>query len=90
MHTYTSLDFSDKFLDHLVKKGFGAAEHRQIAKALVQLDVDETHSSLNVHQLHGREDDMWTAYVSRSIRITFARTSGGRKSLVSCSRHYDD
>jgi hypothetical protein len=32
---------------------------------------------------------LWSASASDSLRLTFVRTDQGRKTMVSCSRHYD-
>jgi mRNA-degrading endonuclease YafQ of YafQ-DinJ toxin-antitoxin module len=53
------------------------------------LDHDEKHPSLRVHQLAGDLAGLWSASASDSLRLTFVRTDQGRKTMVSCSRHYD-
>jgi mRNA-degrading endonuclease YafQ of YafQ-DinJ toxin-antitoxin module len=58
-------------------------------KALRLLDSDERHPSLRVHQLQGDLAGLWSASASDVLRLTFVRTAQGRKTLVSCSRHYD-
>jgi hypothetical protein len=60
-----------------------------IRKALRLLDADEKHPSLRVHQLQGDLTGLWSASASDALRLTFVRTGQGRKTLVSCSRHYD-
>lgn len=54
------------------------------------LDADETTPSLHVHQLKGQQAGLWTAYASKSLRITFERLEGGRKRLIEASQHYGD
>ena len=83
-----SIEFSLRFLDKLVSRTFSAADHRRILRALRLLDTDEQHPSLRVHQLHGDMEGLWSASVTDEIRITFRRLPGGRKHLVSCTRHY--
>ena len=82
---FRSLEFTDTFLETFGSKDFTAAER----KALRLLDHDERHPSLRVHQLQGDLAGLWSASASDSLRLTFVRTSQGRKTLVSCSRHYD-
>jgi mRNA-degrading endonuclease YafQ of YafQ-DinJ toxin-antitoxin module len=86
---FESLDFTDTFLETFGSKDFTAADRRAIRKALRLLDVDEKHPSLRVHELHGDLAGLWSASASRSLRVTFMRTGQGRKTLVSCSKHYD-
>jgi mRNA-degrading endonuclease YafQ of YafQ-DinJ toxin-antitoxin module len=86
---FKSLDFTDTFLETFGSKGFSAADRRAIRKALRSLDSDEQHPSLRVHQLKGDLTGLWSASASDALRLTFVRTGQGRKTLVSCSRHYD-
>jgi mRNA-degrading endonuclease YafQ of YafQ-DinJ toxin-antitoxin module len=86
---YTSLDFTDNFLETFGSKDFTAAERKAIRKALRLLDIDERHPSLRVHQLQGDLAGLWSASASDALRLTFVRAPRGRKTLVSCSRHYD-
>ena len=86
---FRSLEFTDTFLETFGSKDFTAAERRAIRKALRLLDHDDRHPSLQVHQLQGDLAGLWSASASDSLRLTFVRTSRGRKALVSCSRHYD-
>jgi len=58
-------------------------------KALKQLDNDEKHKSLRVHQLKGDRDGSWSASASDVLRFTFERLPAGRKRLLTCSKHYD-
>ena len=86
---FQSLDFTDTFLETFGSKDFTAAERKAIRKALRLLDTDERHPSLRVHQLQGDLAGLWSASASDVLRLTFVRTAQGRKTLVSCSRHYD-
>jgi mRNA-degrading endonuclease YafQ of YafQ-DinJ toxin-antitoxin module len=86
---YTSLDFTDSFLETFGSKNFTAAERKTIRKALRLLDSDEKHPSLRVHQLEGDLAGLWSASASDVLRLTFVRTARGRKTMVTCSRHYD-
>ena len=86
---YASLDFTDTFLETFGSKDFTAAERKAIRKTLRLLDTDERHPSLRVHQLQGDLTGLWSASASDALRLTFVRTPRGRKTLVSCSRHYD-
>ena len=84
---FRSLEFTDTFLETFGSKDFTAAERKAIRKALRLLDHEERHPSLRVHQLQGDLAGLWSASASDSLRLTFVRTSQGRKTLVSCSRH---
>jgi mRNA-degrading endonuclease YafQ of YafQ-DinJ toxin-antitoxin module len=86
---FESLDFTDTFLETFGSKDFNAVERKAIRKALRLLDTDERHPSLRVHQLRGDLAGLWSASASDALRLTFARTPRGRKTLLSCSRHYD-
>jgi mRNA-degrading endonuclease YafQ of YafQ-DinJ toxin-antitoxin module len=86
---FNSLDFTDTFLETFGSKDFTAVDRKAIRKALRLLDNDEKHPSLRVHQLGGDLADLWSASASDSLRLTFVRTSQGRKTLLSCSRHDD-
>jgi mRNA-degrading endonuclease YafQ of YafQ-DinJ toxin-antitoxin module len=86
---FQSLDFTDTFLETFGSKDFTAAERKAIRKALRLLDTDERHPSLRVHQLQGDLSGLWSASASDVLRLTFLRTTQGRKTLLSCSRHYD-
>ena len=77
--------------DFLLSLGrLSSSDQRRIARALEQLDADETIPSLQVHQLTGKEAGLWAAYASKSLRITFERLEGGRKKLREASQHYGD
>jgi hypothetical protein len=86
---FQSLDFTDTFLETFGSKDFTAAERKAIRKALRLLDTDERHPSLRVHQLQGDLAGLWSASASDVLRLTFVRTAQGRKTMVSCTRHYD-
>jgi hypothetical protein len=86
---FQSLDFTDSFLETFGSKDFSAGDRKAIRKALRLLDGDEKHPSLRVHQLQGDLLGLWSASASDALRLTFVRTGQGRKTLVSCSRHYD-
>jgi mRNA-degrading endonuclease YafQ of YafQ-DinJ toxin-antitoxin module len=86
---FRSLDFTDTFLETFGSKDFTAAERKAIRKALRLLDTDERHPSLRVHQLQGDLAGLWSASASDVLRLTFVRTAQGRKTMVSCTRHYD-
>jgi mRNA-degrading endonuclease YafQ of YafQ-DinJ toxin-antitoxin module len=86
---YQSLDFTDSFLESFGSKKFSTADRKAIRKALQLLDTDERHPSLRVHQLQGDLAGLWSASASDKLRLTFVRTTQGRKTMVSCSRHYD-
>jgi mRNA-degrading endonuclease YafQ of YafQ-DinJ toxin-antitoxin module len=85
---FQSLDFTDTFLETFGSKNFTAAERKAIRKALRLLDTDERHPSLRVHQLQGDLTGLWSASASDVLRLTFVRTAQGRKTMVSCTRHY--
>ena len=85
---YLTLDFTDTFLQTLVSADFTTAERRRFLRALALLDTNEQHPSLRVHQLQGRLAGVWSASPSDELRMTFERHPGGRKLLLTCSRHY--
>ena len=87
--SYKPLDFTDTFLETFGSKDFTAADRKAVRKALRLLDTDEKHPSLRVHQLQGALTGLWSASASDALRLTFVRTGQGRKTLISCSRHYD-
>ena len=86
---FQSLDFTDTFLETFGSRDFTAADRKAIHKALRLLDTDEKHPSLRVHQLHGDLAGLWSASASDVLRLTFVRLAQGRKTMVSCGRHYD-
>ena len=86
---FRSLEFTDTFLETFGSRDFTAADRKLIRKALRLLDTNEKHPSLRVHQLQGDLTGLWSASASDVLRLTFVRTPQGRKTLVTCSRHYD-
>lgn len=86
---YRNLDFTSTFLDTFASRGLTASERSLILKALRLLDENERHPSLRVHRLAGDRDGSWSASASAVLRITFERHGDGRKTLLTCSRHYD-
>jgi mRNA-degrading endonuclease YafQ of YafQ-DinJ toxin-antitoxin module len=85
---YQTLDFTATFLRSLVSQDFSAADRRRFLRALELLDTNERHPSLRVHQLQGPEEGIWSASASDELRVTFLRREGGRKLMLTCSRHY--
>ncbi|MGH2379265.1 MAG: hypothetical protein ACRDGT_12425 [Candidatus Limnocylindria bacterium] len=67
---------------------FGASDQRRFLKALRLLDENEKHPSLRVHELSGDLAGTWSASASDELRLLFIRTEGGRKTLLTCTRHY--
>ncbi len=88
MPDYESIVFTTEFTDSIAH--LSSADLRRVFRAVQQLDADETTPSLNVRQLKGQQAGIWTAYATRSLRITFARLDGGRKRLLDASHHYGD
>jgi hypothetical protein len=86
---YRTLDFTETFLTLFASKDFTLADRRAILKALRLMDENERHPSLRVHELKGDREGSWSASASDSLRITFERLSGGRKRLLTASKHYD-
>lgn len=87
---YRTLDFTDAFLDDLRESRFSPDERKQLFKALRLLDDNEKHPSLRVHKLEGDREGSWSASASKSLRLTFARLPGGRKRLLTFTRHYGE
>lgn len=85
---YRTLDFAPEFLEGLVGPDFTERDRRRFVRALRLLDENERHPSLRVHQLEGELAGRWSASASDELRMTFRRTGGGRKLLLTCSRHY--
>jgi mRNA-degrading endonuclease YafQ of YafQ-DinJ toxin-antitoxin module len=88
-YQYTSLDFTETFLETYASRDFSKADRAQLKKALRLLDQNERHPSLRIHPLHGDQEGAWAAYASNVLRMTFERRSGGRKRMLTCSQHYD-
>lgn len=86
---YHGLDFTTTFLETFAARDFSAADRKAILKALRLLDTDEQHRSLRIHKLQGDRAGSWSASASNTLRITFERLDGGRKRLLTCSKHYD-
>lgn len=87
--TYHSLDFTETFLHTFASKDFTAADRSALLKSLRLLDENERHPSLRVHRLEGDREGSWSASASGVLRVTFERMDGGRKRLLTCSKHYD-
>jgi plasmid maintenance system killer protein len=81
-------NFTETFLEAFGSRKFTAADRAAIRKALRLLDANEQHPSLRVHELQGDLAGLWSVSASASLRLTFVRASGGRKTMVSCTRHY--
>ena len=86
---YTGLEFTREFVESLASADFSQSDRDRFVWALRLLDADERHPSLRVHALRGRLEGQWSASVSDQLRLTFERLPGGRKRLLTCSRHYD-
>jgi mRNA-degrading endonuclease YafQ of YafQ-DinJ toxin-antitoxin module len=86
---YRTLDFTDTFFESFGDRGFSDADRRAFRKALRLLDANEKHPSLRVHELQGNLAGLWSASASDVLRMTFERLKGGRKVMMTCSRHYD-
>lgn len=86
---YRTLDFTATFLDAFASKDYSAADRKSFLKALRLLDENEKHPSLRVHKLEGDREGSWSASASDVLRVTFERLEGGRKRLLTCSRHHD-
>lgn len=86
---YRSLEFTKGFLDTYASSDFSPSERGLLKKGLRLLDQNEQHPSLRVHELRGPLAGVWSPSASDVLRLTFERTKGGRKRLLTCSRHYD-
>ncbi|MCL5948786.1 MAG: DNA helicase [Actinobacteria bacterium] len=86
---YRSLDFTETFLETFASMNFSKNERSAVLKALRLIDENEQHPSLRVHKLAGDREGSWSASASRSIRLTFERLDGGRRRMLTCSKHYD-
>ena len=88
--TYATLDFTPTFLDDLTNgKEFKQAERKAFLRALKLLDVNEKHPSLRVHELERELKGTWSVSASDSLRMSFVRTGNGRKTMLTCSHHYE-
>jgi mRNA-degrading endonuclease YafQ of YafQ-DinJ toxin-antitoxin module len=85
---HQTLGFTSTFLADLVGPNFTAKERGRFVRALRLLDENERHPSLRVHQLAGDQAGVWSASASDELRMTFERAEGGRKIMLTCSRHY--
>ncbi|HEY2958021.1 MAG TPA: Killer protein [Actinomycetota bacterium] len=85
---FRTLNFTETFLESFGSRRFEAADRAAIRKALRLLDSDEQHPSLRVHELQGDLAGLWSVSASSSLRLTFVRAGQGRKTMVSCTRHY--
>ena len=86
--TYRTLEFTETFLATYASRDFSDADRRAFRKALRLLDENEQHPSLRVHRLQGDRAGSWPASASDALRMTFERSSEGRKRMLTCSRHY--
>lgn len=86
---YRSLDFTATFLETFAARDFTAADRAAILKALRLLDENERHPSLRIHRLEGDREGSWSASATSTLRLTFERLDGGRKRLLTASKHYD-
>jgi mRNA-degrading endonuclease YafQ of YafQ-DinJ toxin-antitoxin module len=87
-YRYETLQFTETFLEDFAGRHFTAADRQRIRRALRLLDSDERHPSLRVHELQGPLAGVWSASASDELRITFERLGGGKKVLLTCTRHY--
>jgi mRNA-degrading endonuclease YafQ of YafQ-DinJ toxin-antitoxin module len=85
---FENLDFTPEFLQNLV--ALSTSDGKKVVKALSFLDTNEKHQSLEVHQLKGELEGVWTAKASKGLRFTFLRGANGRKIMLTCSQHYGD
>ena len=85
---FRHLSFTDTFLKSFGSRKFTAADRAAIRKALRLLDSNEGHPSLRVHELQGDLAGLWSVSASASLRLTFIRAQDGRKTMVSCTKHY--
>jgi hypothetical protein len=89
-YAYRTLDFTETFLETLAdSRRFNRPERAQFLKALRLLDTDERHRSLRVHELSADMAGVWSASALDSLRMTFIRQAGGRKTMLACSHHYE-
>ena len=70
------------------KTGNGRNLAFRFVRALGVLDGNERTPSLRVHELQGDMAGTWSASASDELRMTFLRAAGGRKLMLTCSRHY--
>lgn len=84
-----SLELTIRFIDDILELRLTAGDRAVVKKAIRLLATDETHPSLRVHKMLGNEAGVWSASVTSVLRITFMRLEGGRKRLLTLTRHYD-
>ncbi|MDA8262194.1 MAG: type II toxin-antitoxin system mRNA interferase toxin, RelE/StbE family [Actinomycetota bacterium] len=87
--SYRSLDFTATFLEAFAARDFTATERAALLKALRLLDENERHPSLRTHKLTGDREGSWSASATGALRLTFERLEGGRKRMLTVSKHYD-
>lgn len=85
----SNLQLTERFLADILELRMSAGERAAVKKAIRLLATNDTHPSLRVHKMQGRESGVWTAYVNDVLRITFLRLDGGHKQLLTLTRHYD-
>jgi mRNA-degrading endonuclease YafQ of YafQ-DinJ toxin-antitoxin module len=83
---YRTLDITDTFRETFAS--FSNEDRRRFLKALRLLDQNEKHPSLRVHDLAADLAGTWSASASHDLRMTFLRIPGGRKVMLTCTRHY--
>ena len=85
---YGTIDFTETFLGSFASRDFSPTDRRLFLKALRLLDEDERHPSLRVHKLVGDRQGSWSVSAWKDLRMTFERLPGGRRRMLTCSRHY--
>ncbi len=86
---YATLDFTPTFLDDLTNgREYKQAERKAFLRALKLLDENEKHPSLRLHELGRNLRGTWSVSASDSLRMSFVRTASGRKTMLTCSHHY--
>lgn len=71
MAALSNLEFTTEFLATFQR--LSPTDQGRVSRALELLDQNERHPSLNIHQLKGQQAGVWTAYATKSLRITFER-----------------
>jgi mRNA-degrading endonuclease YafQ of YafQ-DinJ toxin-antitoxin module len=85
---FRNLNFTETFLSSFGSRTFTTADRAAIRKALRLLDANERHPSLRVHGLQGDLAGLWSVSASASLRLTFIRAEQGRKTMLTCTKHY--